>query len=70
MNRMSHSGSHDDSDPESPGCGGELSERQIYAIFRDSLFCFEEAKKVCLDQIEILEIKILHVMLGRTLRAI
>ena len=46
MNRISHSESSDDSDPESPGCGGELSERQVYAIFRDSQFCFEEAKKV------------------------
>ena len=47
MNRISHSESSDDSDPElSPGCGGELSDRQVYAIFRDSLFCFEEAKKV------------------------
>ena len=50
MNRMSHSESSDDSDPElSPGCGGELSDRQVYAIFRDSLFCFEEAKKVGLN---------------------
>ena len=42
---FSSSESSDDSDPESPG-GGELSDRQVYAIFRDSLFCFEEAKKV------------------------
>ena len=57
MNRISHSESSDDSDPElSPGCGGELSDRQVYAIFRDSLFCFEEAKKVGINRVQMLEI--------------
>jgi type II secretory ATPase GspE/PulE/Tfp pilus assembly ATPase PilB-like protein len=44
LNRMSPAQSEFSEEEEEEEAAAELDERQMYSIFHDALFCFEEAK--------------------------